>query len=269
MSGNSYEVKDHAGRITIGLTGGEIRQRVALGLIDSSAQIRASGHRTWHPINTVPGLEFRPGTHAAAPPPTSPPASPPTPDLTPPAASLSDDPELQAMLEVHEAHEAPEVPATLLPLQPPSEPFDWDADVIEEHPHDPTPEPIPEDQPELESTPTPSNTGVPMSSQFMSVARRSLAILIGGYVAKHALTFSANMIEPDSKATAALNALPGPLAAVVAAYAGYLLVCGALDEYGQGDAAGFARLLRALAISAGVFIVLTCLIALAGSVMDS
>ena len=108
-----------------------------------------------------------------------------------------------------------------------------------------------------------------MSSQFMSVARRSLAILIGGYVAKHALTFPANMIDPDSMATAALNALPGPLAAVVAAYAGYLLVCGALDEYGQGDAAGFARLLRALAISAGVFIVLTCLIALAGSVMDS
>ncbi len=58
MSGNSYEVKDHAGRITIGLTGGEIRQRVALGLIDSSAQIRGTGRTSWHPITTIPGLVF-------------------------------------------------------------------------------------------------------------------------------------------------------------------------------------------------------------------
>ena len=108
-----------------------------------------------------------------------------------------------------------------------------------------------------------------MSTKFMATARKSLAILIGGYVAKHALLFAATMVPAGSKATELLNALPAPLAAVIAAWAGYLLVCGALEEYGDGDSEGFARSLRALAISAGVFIVLTCLIGLAGTVMTS
>ncbi len=282
MSGRIYEIQHESGRISTGLSSTEVREQVAMGLIDRSAQIRISGHDRWHALAEVPDLVY-PAARSA----------PPSKESHAVASSTSVQPEMPYALDLSATTDA-----SVVDDCPSASEATRAGDLSGEHAltdeiseyesahagddsmtsdpvstevdrHDFIATPIPEDRHDLVSSSVPTNTGDSMSTKFMATARKSLAILIGGYVAKHALVFASTMIAPESKAHEVLTSLPAPLAAVVAAWAGYLLVCGALEEYGDGDSEGFARSLRALAISAGVFIVLTCLIGLAGSVMTS
>ena len=286
MSGRSYEIKHESGRISSGLSSTEVREQVAMGLIERSARIRIRGHDRWHDLAEVADLVYptaQTTSSARADSPATPsvraeqvPSS--EPDITLVADEVAAAPDAtraeglsgeHALTDEISESEATQAVGDSMTREQLVDAIESDCAIRETVSHQPNLAPVPKDRHDLVSSSVPTNTGDSMSTKFMAIARKSLAILIGGYVSKHALVFASTMAAPGSKATQALGALPAPLAAVVAAWAGYLLVCGALDEYGDGDAEGFARSLRALAISAGIFIVLTCLIGLAGSVMTS